>query len=61
MNFWDTVAGHRFAEGTVPELTKAINRLADAVEESNRLTVKQLSLMEKSAENEKSAEEKLFL
>ena len=37
MNFFETVAGHRFTDGTVPALIEAINRLADAVEESNRL------------------------
>jgi len=36
-SFFETVAGHQFTEGTVPALIEAINRLAEAVEESNRL------------------------
>lgn len=32
MDFFDTVAGHRFTEGTVPALTSAVNKLCDVIE-----------------------------
>lgn len=38
-NFFDTVAGQRFTEGTVPALIEAVNRLSDAIEEANRLAM----------------------
>ena len=37
MEFFQTVMGKRFFDAQIPNLIKAINRLADAVEESNRL------------------------
>lgn len=44
VEFFQTVMGHRFYEGTMPDLVKAVekqakatNRLADAMEENNKL------------------------
>lgn len=37
LSFYDTVGGRHFIDGTVPALVEAVNRLASAVEESNRL------------------------
>ncbi|MCR5670139.1 MAG: hypothetical protein K6G10_03970 [Butyrivibrio sp.] len=37
MEFFQTVMGKRFFEGQLPALIKAVERLAEAVEESNRL------------------------
>ena len=41
MNFYDTVGGHRFIEGTVPKLVAAVERLADALERANELKEKE--------------------
>lgn len=38
VDFYQTLMGKRFFEGQLPSLIKAINRLAEAVEESNRLS-----------------------
>lgn len=35
MNFWDTNAGYKFAQHTVPQLIKAMNRLAEQMEKAN--------------------------
>ncbi|MBP3783856.1 MAG: hypothetical protein J6I68_11475 [Butyrivibrio sp.] len=37
VEFYQTVMGKRFFESQLPELTKAMNRLADAVEKANSL------------------------
>ena len=37
MNYFETMAGMKFTQGTIPHLIKEIGRLADAIEESNRL------------------------
>nr|WP_297765832.1 hypothetical protein [uncultured Butyrivibrio sp.] len=37
MDFFQTIMGKRFFDAQLPNLIKAINRLANAVEESNRL------------------------
>ncbi len=36
-DFYQTMMGKRFYESQLPSLIKAVNRLADAIEESNRL------------------------
>lgn len=38
VQFHETMMGRKFYENDLPGLVKAVNRLADAVEESNRLT-----------------------
>lgn len=35
MTFWDTSAGYKFAQHTVPQLIKAMNRLAEQIEKAN--------------------------
>ncbi len=47
MEFFQTVMGKRFFEGQLPSLIKAINRLADAVEESNRLNSNAVKVSDK--------------
>ncbi len=37
VEFYQTVMGKKFFEFQLPELTKAMNRLADAVEKANSL------------------------
>lgn len=37
MNFFQTRMGRKFFEGDIPKLIRAVDRLAQAVEESNRL------------------------
>lgn len=35
-DFFQTVMGHRFIEGTIPRLTKAVERLADSMERAEK-------------------------
>ena len=44
VDFYQTVGGHRFIEGTVPRLIEAMNRLAEATEKANELKEKELGL-----------------
>ncbi len=37
--FWDTMAGQRFTQDTMPELVNAVNRLAAAIEKSNEIAL----------------------
>lgn len=52
MNFWDSRAGYKFAEHTVPQLIKAINRLADQIEKANVAQDKMLAKILQFAEAE---------
>ena len=40
-DFYQTIMGQKFFNGQLPELVRSINRLADAIEESNRLRQKE--------------------
>jgi hypothetical protein len=44
MDFYDTVGGRRFIEGTVPKLIRAIERAAKAMERANQLKERELAL-----------------
>ena len=37
MDFYQTVMGKRFFEGTVPEIARQLKRIADALEKQNDL------------------------
>lgn len=34
--FWQTIMGRQFFDGTVPRIAKALERIADALEEQNK-------------------------
>jgi hypothetical protein len=36
-SFFQTIMGHTFYEGTVPRIAKALERIAKALEEANKL------------------------
>ncbi len=50
-SYFETVAGHQFTEATVPQLIEAMNRLASAIEEQNRIAREQQQGKETSTEN----------
>ena len=56
MDFYSTVGGHRFIEGTVPKLIHSIERLAKAMERANILKMKELSLAGVVQESEEQDE-----
>ncbi len=37
MEFYQTLMGHQFFEGQVPQLTRELSRLADAMERNNEM------------------------
>jgi hypothetical protein len=46
MGFWESVGGQSFVQGTVPRIGKALERIANALEEYNKpvvMTAEQLS------------------
>lgn len=43
LNFHETVRGARFFDAQIPQLIKAITRLAAAVEENNELRKKEMA------------------
>ena len=49
VDFYQTAGGHRFVEGTVPSLVRAVTRLAKALERANFLKVKDLEMRLKEA------------
>jgi len=44
VEFFQTGMGHRFYEGTMPHLVRAVERMAKAMERANRLKEKELEL-----------------
>jgi hypothetical protein len=54
MNFSDTIMGQRFFNKQLPDLIKAVNRLADAQEEQNKLIKQQIELNTENKENDKT-------
>jgi len=50
VQFFQTVMGQRFIEGTVPQTNKALNKIANELAEQNRL--KRIELGLESAEKE---------
>ena len=48
MDFYDTVGGRRFVEGTVPKLVHAIERAAKAMERANRIKERELDMLERA-------------
>lgn len=49
--FFQTVMGRKFYEGTAPSIAKQLERIADALEESNR--IERVKLGEERAERDK--------
>lgn len=56
--FYQTVMGRRFFDAQLPNLIEAVNRLADAVEESNMIRSKEL---EKNADSKTEKQEEYIL
>lgn len=60
MQFHESVRGARFFDHDVPKLIKSITRLADAIEESNRLQQEALAIAKEAGNATKSKNESAF-
>ena len=60
LQFHETVRGTRFFDHDVPKLIKSITRLADAIEESNRLQQEALAVAKEAGDTAKSENEAAF-
>ena len=48
---WQTIMGRQLIDGTMPRIAKALERIADALEESNKRSAEDTAAMNKFNDN----------